>query len=135
MPEPDTGTRPTLKVEGKKAQKPINRSGPIREEYTSKVVDLEYHTFDIVNTKYAAKFKKSVDAIAFHVQHEYKSGPNIAKAIRDLVLPSMSLPPYLTGTSINPPNPGEIYLWQRSITKTNKRKLLIEENKKRAYTR
>jgi hypothetical protein len=79
-------------------------------------------------------FKKSVDAIAIHIQCEYKGGPNIAKAIRDLVLPSMSLPPYPTGTSSNPPDPEEIYLWQQSITKMNTRKLLIKENKKRAYT-
>jgi hypothetical protein len=74
-----------------------------------------------------------VDAIAIHIQHEYKGGPNIAKAIRHLVLPSVSLPAYPTGTSSNPPDPGEIFLWQQSITKTNKHKLLIEENKKQAY--
>ncbi len=111
MPEPDTG-RPTWKVEGKKAQKLTNRSGPIRKEYTSKVVGLESHIFDIGNAKYAAKFQKSVDAIAIHIQCEYKGGPNISKAIRDLVLPSMNLPPNPTGTSGNPPKPGEIYLWQ-----------------------
>ncbi len=70
-----------------------------------------------------------MDAIAIHIQHEYKGGPNIAKAIRDLALPSVSLPPYATGTSGNTPDPGEIYLWQQNITKTNKCKLLIEENK------
>ncbi len=42
----------------------------------------------------------------------------------------MSLPPYPTGTSSSLPDPGEIYLWQQSITKTNKCKLLVEENKK-----
>jgi hypothetical protein len=72
--------------------------------------------------------------IAIHIQCEYIGGTNISKAIRDLVLPSMSLPPYPTRTSSNPPNPGEIYLWKQSITKTNNCKLLIEENKKRTYT-
>jgi hypothetical protein len=71
-----------------------------------------------------------VDAIAIHTQREYKEGPDIAKTIRDLVLPSMSLPPYPTGTRGNPPDPGAIYLWQQSINETNKRKLLIKENKK-----
>jgi hypothetical protein len=70
-------------------------------------------------------FQKSVDAIVIHVQHEYKGGSDIAKVIRDLVLPSMSLPPYLSGTSGNPPDLGEIYFWQQSITKTNKCKLFI----------
>ncbi len=133
MPKPNTGTRPTSKVEGKKAQKPTNRSGPIRKEYTSKLVGLESHLFDIGNAKYTATFQKSMDAIAIHIQCEDTGGPDIAKAIRDLVFPSVSLPPYPTGSSGNPPDPGEIYLWQQSITKTNKRKLLIEENKKRAY--
>jgi hypothetical protein len=45
----------------------------------------------------------------------------------------MSLPTYPTGTRSNPPDPGEIYLWQQSITKMNKHKLHIEENKKWAY--
>jgi hypothetical protein len=132
MPEPDTGTRPT-QFEGKKAQRPTNRSGPTRKEHTSKVLGLESHTFDVGKAHYAAKFQKSVDAIAIHIKREYKGGPNIANAIRDLVLPSVSLPPYPTGTSGNQPDPGEIYLWQQSITETNKRKLLIEENKMRAY--
>ncbi len=64
MPEPDMGMRPTWKVEGKKAWKLTNRSGPNRKEYTSKVVGLESHTFDVGNAKYAAKFQKSIDAIA-----------------------------------------------------------------------
>ncbi len=103
------GTRSTCKVEGKKAQRPTNRSG--RKEYTSKLLGLESHKFGVGNTKYAAKFQKSVNAIAIQIQCEYKGGPGIAKAIRDLVLPSMSLPPYPTRTSGNPPDPGEIYLW------------------------
>ncbi len=115
-----------------KAQKPTNRSEPIRKKYTSKVLGLESHTFDVGDAKYTAKFKKSVDAITIHIQSEYKGGPAL-QGQSDMVLPSMSLPPYPTVTSGNPPDPGEIYLWQQSITKTNKCKLLIEGNKKRAY--
>jgi hypothetical protein len=70
MPEPDTGTRPTWKVEGKKARRPTNRSGPIRKEYTSKLLGLENITFDAGNTKYVEKFQKSMDAIAIHIQRE-----------------------------------------------------------------
>jgi hypothetical protein len=51
-----------------------------------------------------------VDAIAIHIQHNYKGTADIAKAIGDLVLPSVSLPLHPTGTSGNPPDPGEIYL-------------------------
>jgi hypothetical protein len=127
------GMRPTWKVEGKKAQRSTNRSGPITKEYTSKVVGLESHTLDVGNVKRAAKFQKYVDAIAIHIQHEYKGGPDITKVIRDLVIPSMILPPYPTGTRSNPHDSGEIYLWQQSITETDKCKLCIEEKKKRAY--
>jgi hypothetical protein len=58
MLEPDTGMRPTWKVEGKKAQRltNTNRSGPIRKGYTSKVLGLESHMIDVGNAKYAAKF-------------------------------------------------------------------------------
>jgi hypothetical protein len=35
------------------------------------------------------------------------------------------------GTNGNPPDPGEIYLWQQSITEANKCILLIKDNKKR----
>jgi hypothetical protein len=119
MPEPDTGTKLTWKVEGKRAQRPTNRSGPFWKEYTSKVLGLESHIFDVGNAKYTANFQKSVDAIAIHIQREYKGIPDIANAIRDLVLPSMSLPPYPTGTSGNPPDRGEIYLRQVSLRQIN----------------
>ena len=82
MPDPEAGTRP--KLEGKKPRRPISRGGPIKREYTSKVLGLESHTFDVGNAKYAAKFQKSLDAIAIHIQREYKGGPDVAKAIRDL---------------------------------------------------
>jgi hypothetical protein len=70
MTDPAMGTKPTWKVEGKKAQKLTNSSGPIRKEYSSKVVGLESHMVDIGNTKYTEKFHKSVDAIAIYIQHE-----------------------------------------------------------------
>ncbi len=37
--------------------------------------------FDVGNAKYAAEFQKFVDAMAIHIQREYKGGPNIARAI------------------------------------------------------
>ncbi len=132
MPEPDTGT--SLKTEGKKSRRSMNKTGPDRKKYTSTVVGLESNTFDVGNAKYAAKFQKSLDVIAIHIQRKYEVGPDVAKAIRDLVLPIVTLPAYLVGTNGNPPDPGEIYLWQQSITEANKRRLLIEDYKKRAYT-
>jgi hypothetical protein len=55
--------------------------GPTKKEFIKKVVGLETHTFDIQNVKYMEKFQKLVDAIANHVEKEYKGGPEIAKAI------------------------------------------------------
>jgi hypothetical protein len=43
------------------------------------------------------------------------------------------LPAYPVGTNDNPLDPGEIYLWQQSVTKANKCRLLIKDNKKQAY--
>jgi hypothetical protein len=50
MPEPDRGTRP--KTKGNKLQRLMNKTGPVRKEYTSKVVGLESHTFNVGNAKY-----------------------------------------------------------------------------------
>ncbi len=95
---------------------------------------LETHTFDIGNAKYAAKYQKSVEAIANHIQKEYKGGPKIAKAIRDMSLPKIGILAYPTlSTSGSPIDPGEVFLWQQDVTKAKKRKALLEENKKRAY--
>ncbi len=82
------------KVEGGKPRQPFR---PIRnKEHTTKVVGLETHTFDIRNRKYAAKFKKLLEAIANYVQHEYKGGLEIAMAMRDLLLPIIDLLDYPT---------------------------------------
>ncbi len=43
MPEPATGTIP--KAKGKKSRRSMNKTGPVRKEYSSKVVGLESHTF------------------------------------------------------------------------------------------
>jgi hypothetical protein len=53
------------KIDGKRpAQRPGRSGEPARKEFVLKVVGLETHTFDIGNAKYAAKYQKSVDAIA-----------------------------------------------------------------------
>ena len=43
---------------------------PSKKELVTKVFGLESHTFDIGNAKYAAKYKKTVDAIANYIQRE-----------------------------------------------------------------
>jgi hypothetical protein len=123
------------KVKGKRpARRPTRSGAPARREFVSKVVGLKTHTFDIGNAKYAAKYQKSVDTIANHIQKEYKGGPEIAKAIRDLSLPTIVIPAYPTPAMAGDPiDPGEVFLWQQDVTKAKKRKALLEENKKHAY--
>ena len=84
------------KIEGaKKFRRPMRAAGqPTKKEFVTKVLGLESHTFDIGNTKYAAKYKKTVDAIANYIQREYKGGANIAKAIKELSLPTLQVPGY-----------------------------------------
>jgi hypothetical protein len=56
-------------------------AGPTRKEYVTKVVGLESHTFNIGHAKFAAKYQKTIKAIANHIQKDYKGGPDIAKAL------------------------------------------------------
>jgi hypothetical protein len=67
------------KIEGKHhSRRPARNAGPARKEFLTKVLGLESHTFDIENAKDAAKYQKTVGAIADHIQKEYKGGPKIA---------------------------------------------------------
>ncbi len=95
---------------------------------------LESDTFDVGNAKYAAKFQKLVDAIAIHIQREYKGGPDIAKAIRDLILPTFAPPTYPVAEGTLPViDPGKLYMWQQKAQAIEKCLNLLEENMKRAY--
>jgi hypothetical protein len=84
--------------------------------------------------KYAAKYQKTVGAIANHIQKEYKGGPEIAKAIRDLCLLTITIPEYLRPSSTTASiNSGEVFLWQQDVTKAKKRIVLLAKNKKSSY--
>ncbi len=84
------------KIEGaKKFRRPMRAAGqPTKKEFVTKVLRLESHIFDIGKTKYAAKYKKTVDAIANYIQRENKGWANIAKAIKLLSLPTLQVPGY-----------------------------------------
>ena len=45
-----------------------NNEGLTKKKFTTKVVGLEEHTFNVGNAKYAAKFQKSVNNIALYAQ-------------------------------------------------------------------
>jgi hypothetical protein len=72
------------KIEGtKKYRRPARAAGPIKKEFVTKVLGLKSHTFDIGNTKYVAKYKKTANATVNNIQREfYKGRDNIAKAIK-----------------------------------------------------
>ncbi len=123
------------KVEGaKKFCRPARAAGLTKKEFLTKVLGLESHTFDIGNAKYAAKYKKTVDAIANHIQREYKGGADIAKAIKELSLPTLHVLGYPKAKAgATAVDPGDIYLWQQDVTAVKKQIIQLEENKKHAY--
>jgi len=81
-------------IEGtKKFRRPMRAAGqPTKKEFVTKVLGLESHTFDVGNAKYAAKYKKMVDAIANYIQREHKGGADIPKVIKALSLPTLQVP-------------------------------------------
>jgi hypothetical protein len=98
------------------------------------VLGLEINSFDIGNTTYTAKYQKKVDAIANHIQKEYKGGPEIAKEIRDLSLLMIAIPEYPRPPSTTAAiNLGEVFLWQKDVTEAKKRITLLAKSKKCSY--
>jgi hypothetical protein len=76
-----------------------------------------------------------VDAIANHIQKDYKGEPVITKTIRDLSLPTIAIPEYPRPSSMTAAiDPGEVLLWQQDVTKAKKRIALLAESKKRSFT-
>ena len=107
---------------------------PTKKEFVMKVLGLEGHTFNIGNVKYAAKYKKTVDAIANNIQREYKGGADIAKAIKVLSLPTLQVSGYPKAKAGETDvDPGDIYIWQQNIAMVKKQIVQLEENKKHAY--
>jgi len=111
----------------KKFRRPTKAVGPIKTEFVTKVLGLESHTFNIGNAKYAAKYKKTVDAIANYIQREIKGGADIAKAFKELSLPTLQVPGYpkaKAGETVV--NPGEVYVWQQDVAAVKKQIVQLE---------
>ena len=52
------------KIKGvRKYRRPTRAMGPIKKEFSTKMLGLESHTFDIENAKYVTKYKKTINAI------------------------------------------------------------------------
>ena len=114
------------KLEGKKPRRPTRA---YKKEYTSAMAGLEEDTFDIGHPKYAAKYERSVDAIARHVQQEYKAGADVALAMRELTVPTVTMPTFPT----DPNDQEAIQIWKEELREKRTLSLHIEESKKRAY--
>ncbi len=110
------------KIEGaRKYRRPARAVGSTKKEFSTKVLGLETHTFDIGNAKYAAKYKKTVNSIANYIQRENKGGADIAKAIKELSLPSLQIPGFPKArTKETVVGPGDIYLWQQDAAAVKK---------------
>ena len=110
------------KIEGsKKFRRPVRAAGPTKKESETKVLGLESHTFVIGNAKYAAKYKKMIDAIANYIQREYKGGADIAKAIRELSLPTLEILGYPTiKAGATADDAGEVFFWRQDVNAVKK---------------
>ncbi len=122
-------------IEGaKKFRRPTRAAGLTKKEFVTKVLGLKSHTFNIGNAKYAAKYKKTVNAIANHIQREHKGGADIAKTIKELSLPTLRVPGYPTAKAwATVVNLGEIFLWQQDVAAVKKQIVQLDDNKKHTY--
>ncbi len=108
---------------------------PAEKGYKSNVIGLKDKTFNVGKAIQAARFQKVLGNLANYFQKEYTSrGPTIAKAMKDLLLPTLTLPDYPTAVvGAVASEPGVLYLWRLDITEANKKIVQLEENTKRAY--
>ena len=106
--------------------------GEAKTEYKSKVVGLEDSTFDVGDSKYAAKFHTSIEAICLYMQREYKSGATIAQAVKSMVAAKIDLPtPPADSTA--PDYDSQMVVWQLEYKEAMRKKSELEENNKKAY--
>jgi hypothetical protein len=102
------------KVEGKKPRRPTK---PQKKEY------------DIGHPKYAAKYERSVDAIARYVQQEDRSGAEVARGMQELVTPTVTMPTYPS----DPNDQEKIQIWKEELHEKWTQMIQIDESTKRAY--
>jgi hypothetical protein len=125
-----TENKPKIKGKPMFPCRPTRNLGLTKKEFVTRVVGLETHTFNIGNAKYAAKYQKSVEVIANHVQKEYKGGTWDHEGNQRVELPRISIPNYPTASSGGTINPGDVFLWQQDIQEDRKRMSLLIKNKK-----
>jgi hypothetical protein len=105
-------------------------AGLARKKFVTMVADLKNHTLDMGNAKYAAKYQNIVGIVANHIQRNYKGGPEIAKAIRYMILPTIVIPNYPIPVARMVINEGVKYILQQEVQEAMKRIALLDKNKK-----
>ncbi len=140
---PDKMTKDTKpKVEGNKESNKRNfhcksnrNAGPDMKEVYTKVAGLKSHTFNVGNAKYATKYQKTWKMIANHVQCDYKGGSIIAKGIRNMILPVIAVPRYLSSVvGATEFKARAKFIWQQEAhQEAMKRVVHADENKKQEY--
>ncbi len=67
------------------------------------------------------------------MHRESMKGDQRYKAMRDLVLPTITVPTYPVATTGGQVDLGEVFLWYQEVKETKKRITQLEENKNARY--
>ncbi len=105
--------------------------GPVKVGFKSSVVGLEEHTFEYGSPKHLAKFVKTQKQIANYIQKKYdKRGADIASAIRDLTMPTMTMP---AEPDPNTATVVEMEIWKNQYQRADDKQATLEDNARRMY--
>ncbi len=104
--------------------------GP-KPSFKSSVLGLEEHTFEYGSPKHVAKFVKTQKQIANYIQKKYdKGGADIASAIRNLIMPTITMPTEPDPTTATVV---EMEIWKNQYRRADEKRATLEENGRRAY--
>ncbi len=119
------------KREGIGIREKARSTWPVKVGFKSSVIGLEEHTFEYGSPKHVAKFVKTQKQIANFIQKKYdKGGADIARAIRDLTMPTVTMPAEPdpdTATVV------EMEIWKSQYRRADDKRANLEDNARRAY--
>lgn len=125
------------KVEGEGSHRSRKKALGSKQEYYTKVVGLEKHTFDCRHPKYAAKFTTSLKATANYVQREYENMEPVARGMRGLTDVQVIIeeePTLLEGVPVEDPrNDIVIFKWKENWKLAKRQEQYLESNTAKAY--
>jgi len=125
------------KVDGEGSRQTQRKALGSKQEFYTKVLGLEKHTFNCGHPKYAAKFTTSLKAIANYVQKEYENAEPVAQAMRGLTDVQILIdeePTLLEGVPANDPrNDIIIFKWKENWKIAKRQEQFLESNVSKAY--